>query len=153
MTPEQIQQSRRVLLHEEGVRLKPYQDHLGNWTIGVGRLIGKDIRQFTISERTADQMLLEDMMIAFTAIERIYGRERVAKFTTPRVVALVSMAFQMGEAGLLKFTKMNQAIREGDWETAAEMGRQSLWYREQTPKRAERMMRLLTDNNFEAYQT
>lgn len=152
MTPEQIQQARRVLLREEGVRLQPYKDHLGNWTIGVGRYMGPDLEKFTITESTANQMLIEDMMIAFTALERIYGRERVQKMTTPRIVALLSMAFQMGEAGLLKFTKMNQAVRDGDWEKAREYGAESVWAKQQTPKRADRTLRLLTENNFEAYE-
>lgn len=55
-----------------------------------------------------------------------------------RQLVLVSMAYQLGIAGLLKFHDTLAAVKRGDWEAAAAGMRASLWAR-QTPARAERL--------------
>jgi lysozyme len=54
------------------------------------------------------------------------------------------MMFNMGRPRLSKFKKMNAAVLEGDWKTAAVEGRDSRWY-DQVTNRAERLMKRLEE--------
>lgn len=56
--------------------------------------------------------------------------------------ALANMAYQMGAAGVTRFGRMLAALQVGDRQQAANHALESLWAR-QTPKRAERVARLL----------
>jgi hypothetical protein len=49
------------------------------------------------------------------------------------------MMFNMGRTRLSKFKKMNSALIDGDWKTAAVEGRDSRWHKQVT-NRAERLM-------------
>ena len=58
---------------------------------------------------------------------------------------LIEMAYQMGVGGLLKFRKMLGAIAREDWCEAFKEGKDSLWYRRQTPSRALRVLKPLKE--------
>jgi lysozyme len=55
---------------------------------------------------------------------------------------LCSMAFQLGLAGVRKFTNTLAAMERGDYKAAAQGIRKSLWAR-QTPERVERLAKML----------
>ena len=59
-----------------------------------------------------------------------------------RAEALTNMAFNLGKTKLLKFRKMNAAIRRNEWMEAANQARQSRWYT-QVGKRAVRIVKEL----------
>ena len=60
-----------------------------------------------------------------------------------RQAVLVCMAYQLGVAGLLGFHDMLHACQAGDFVGAAEAGLESVWAKEQSPARAQRLMAML----------
>jgi len=129
--PSLIGQIADDLRRHEGTVLNAYPDHLGYWTIGVGRMIDER-RGGGISEAEAEHLLAND-------IDRIAARlQHEPGFrNSPSEVkrALVNMAFQMGIKGLLGFTNMWRALEQHDYETAATEALDSKWAN-QTPTRA-----------------
>lgn len=125
------------LRREEGVVPHAYQDHLGYWTIGVGRLIDKR-KGGGLSDDEIDYLLRNDV----AKFER-QVREALPwfdKLDAARQGVLLGMAFQMGTAGLLGFKRTLTLIERGDYAGAAASMLQSRWA-QQTPARAMRMAR------------
>lgn len=123
------------LKSEEGTVPHAYQDHLGYWTIGCGRLIDQR-KGGGLSQDEIDYLLRND-------IKRCEGAVREAlpwfgALDEPRQAVLIGMAFQMGPKGLLKFHTTLKLIGTGQYEQAAVNMLKSLWAR-QTPERARRM--------------
>ena len=119
------------LKRHEGLRLHAYQDHLGYWTIGYGRLIDK-ARGGGISETEAETLLENDIDRVASRLQAERGF-RMAPDSVKR--ALVNMGFQLGTGGLLGFSRMWAALERRDYEQAAEEALDSRWA-EQTPNRA-----------------
>jgi lysozyme len=124
-----------MLERDEGRVHHAYQDHLGFWTIGVGRLIDRR-KGGRLTDEEVDFLLANDIK-AKTA-EVAASLPWVVQLNEQRQAVLVSMAFQMGTAGLLKFKNTLAAVRAGDYAAAQRGMLNSLWA-QQTPKRAKRM--------------
>ena len=124
---------REQIKQHEGCVLHAYQDHLGYWTIGYGRLIDER-RGGGISKAEAEQMLTADINRVIGSLEH----EAPALYTFPERVqhALVNMAFQMGVQGVMSFTRMWAALNADDFARAADEALDSRWA-EQTPGRAQ----------------
>ena len=123
------------LRRDEGEVLHAYQDHLGYWTIGIGRLIDKR-KGGGISKDEAVYLLANDISkftLALRARLPFYNRLDEA-----RQGALANMAFQMGIEGLMGFKNTLAMIEDGDYEGAAAGMLNSLWAK-QTPERAARI--------------
>ncbi len=114
----------------EGLRLEPYKDSLGWWTIGWGHWCGEKEPK-SITEEEAGDLFFEDLKIA---------RDRLASFlpdyyrlSSNRLTALLDITFNLAtkwfkwRAG--KFVKYN------DWEAAAREFMDSKWAK-QVGKRA-----------------
>lgn len=128
---------KQMLRRDEGVMATAYQDHLGFWTIGVGRLIDKR-KGGGLSDDEIDYLLDND-------IREKTAQVRAAlpwfdQLNEPRRAVLIAMAFQLGITGLLGFKNTLASVRDERWENAAEGMRQSLWAK-QTPERVRRMAR------------
>ena len=117
----------------EGLRLYPYQDTLGFWTIGYGRCIEKK----GITPQEAEIMLRRDVGEAIARYEDLPADVR-QKCNRARQDVLVSMIFQMGYLGVLKFKRMLGAISAGDFERASKEMFMSKWA-SQTPSRCAEM--------------
>ena len=134
----------RHLIKEEGLKLHPYQCPAGYWTIGVGHLIdcrkgGRlplGIHCFPISEQQARQTLTDDIHKVHTDL--VMNLSYWDSLSKVRQVCLISMAFQMGTNGLLKFKKTLHYIEKGFYDAAAMAMLNSLWA-EQTHNRAARI--------------
>jgi lysozyme len=124
------------LKRDEGVRQVAYQDSLGLWTIGVGRLIDGRKVGAGLRMKEIEQMLLND----------IADREQALRLSLPwfdsldevRQAVLVNMAFQLGVVGLMQFKDTLNRVREGDYAGAAVAMLESKWA-SQTPERAKRV--------------
>jgi len=128
-----IQQLKR----EEGVRASAYQDSLGYWTIGVGRLI--DARKGGgLSEDEIEYLLANDVRQKTAEVRA--ALPWYDGLNDARKAVLVGMAFQMGAAGLLGFRQTLGAVRGERYANAAGLMLQSSWAK-QTPGRANRMAR------------
>ena len=134
-----------VIAFEEGFRAKPYKDSLGYPTIGYGiKLANKNANidnfECEIPEPVA-KLWLED----HASKEEV----KLCKFSwfidQPKDIQdiLISMSYQLGIHGLLKFKKMINALSSNDMETAAFEALDSKWAISDSPKRAKRHARVL----------
>ena len=127
------------LKRQEGWRDHAYQDHLGYWTIGYGRLIDKS-RGGHISKNEGEMLLVNDIRRVLSGV-----RSALPWFDSkPDHVkqALANMAFQMGVAGLMRFRRTLAMVEASDYEAAADNALKSLWAR-QTPRRAQEVTDVL----------
>ena len=113
-----------LLKHHEGVRNFPYLDTAEppNITIGVGR----NLSSRGITAATIEQMLCEDIEIVRKELDSMYPDWK--ELTESRQLVLASMAFNMGGPTLATFSRFFAALRQGDWEKAADEMIQSKWY-------------------------
>ena len=123
------------LLREEGAESCAYQDSLGFWTIGVGRLI--DARKGGGLSNDEIDFLLENDIKTKTR-EVLLALPWMPRLSDPRQAVLIGMAFQMGIGGLLKFKRALGSIEDGQYAEAAVEMLESKWGN-QTPERAYRM--------------
>jgi len=130
-----IEKLTEQLRRDEGESLVAYQDHLGYWTIGVGRLI--DHRKGGGITRDESAMLLaNDIQHILTLLPK-----RIPffhKLDDARKGALCNMAFQMGVGGLMSFATTLDHLSRGEFEKAADAMLFSKWAH-QTPQRAARI--------------
>lgn len=126
---------KRLLRGDEKEVLHAYQDHLGYWTIAVGRLIDKR-KGGGLTPEESEYLLSNDIMRKSQELDR-----RLPWWTglsDARRGVILSMAFQMGVDGLLGFKNTLEAIRTGQYDRAAAGMLNSMWAK-QTPERAKRM--------------
>ncbi len=130
---------RRLLIEEEGRVPHAYQDHLGYWTIGVGHLIDER-KGGRLPEHIIDALLEYDMDEKIGQARTLAGFDQLNEV---QQAVIISMVFQLGINGVKGFRNMCAALAMGDAKTAAAHGRDSKWWRQDTPRRAERQMRML----------
>ena len=126
----------RQLRGDEGERPCVYQDHLGYFTLGVGRLVDSRKPGAGLRPDEITYLLNNDIDDRIEALTR-----RLPWFQDlddARRGVLVAMAFQMGVDGLLKFKNTLALVMTGKYDEAADAMLQSLWAK-QTPGRADRL--------------
>lgn len=132
-----------LVQYEEGFREKPYLCSEGYPTVGTGIRIGPkgaDLKnyEFTVP-REVDavwlQYKLNECMRGMLSNERISRAINV--LDEARTAVLVSMAYQMGVAGLAQFKNTLYLVETKQFEEAATAMLDSRWAR-QTPNRAKR---------------
>jgi lysozyme len=133
----------KQLEEEEGFRAQVYQDSLGYWTIGIGRLVDPTVEGSGISRDEALVLLGTDIRETEEKLDKALPWWRELSEIRQRV--LISMCFNLGLNGLLGFRNTLPAIQRGDWETAARGMENSLWYR-QTKNRAKRLVMMMRTN-------
>lgn len=131
---------------DEGEVLTAYQDHLGFWTIGVGRLIDKR-KGGGISPDESAYLLNNDVQRRDQALRGLYPW--FAMMNEPRQAALLNMSFQLGLGGLAGFPKMLASLRDEKWAEAESHALDSAWAKSQTPARAKRVARQLRTGEWE----
>jgi len=119
--------ARTILKRDEGSNALPYRDTLGNWTIGVGHLIGSDLEHLILNERAIDALLDDDIATAWQSVINIFGETALNNWLPARQHAVLNLAFNLGETRLRKFHKAIEAIQSEDWNRAAEELKDSLW--------------------------
>lgn len=129
----------KELRRDEGVVPFAYQDHLGYWTIGVGRLIDKR-KGGGLSDAEIDFLLSNDIdRFEKQLIDALpwYGR-----LDEVRQRVLVNMAFNLGIGGLLGFKNTLAMIERGDYAGAAKGMLASKWAG-QVGERAKRLATMM----------
>jgi lysozyme len=135
---------------DEGVEYVIYNDHLGYPTFGVGHLVLESDEEFgravgtPVDEERVRACFERDLDTAISECNTLYGEGNFGELPDTVQQILVNMMFNMGRPRLSKFKKMNAAVLEGDWKTAAVEGRDSRWY-DQVTNRAERLMKRLEE--------
>lgn len=120
----------------EGWKRHAYQDSLGFWTIGCGRLVDASKPGSGLSDDEIEYLLDND--IADKTLEVMEALPWARTLNEPRQAVLIGMAFQMGLKGLLGFRSMLRALQDEHYADAAEHMRQSRWHT-QTPNRVNRL--------------
>jgi lysozyme len=134
--------AKKMLLVDEGLRLKPYRCTAGRLTIGYGH----NLDDMGISQAVADMMLQEDLQIAEKACRRIFP-ELYDSWGENRRLGWINLAFNLGYNRLMQFRNTLRAARIEDW-TEVENGlRGSLWFK-QVGKRAERVIGMICYERF-----
>ena len=95
------------LRRDEGVVSHAYQDSLGFWTIGVGRLVDRR-RGGGLSEAEIDLLLSNDVERVQAAVEAKLPWSRGLSPARRRV--LLNLAFNLGVEGLLGFRRTLKAV-------------------------------------------
>ena len=129
----------KALRQEEGYRRFAYEDSVGFATVAIGRCIAEG-HGYGIDEDEAMWLLGRD-------IERV-AKDCEGAFNFWNDVSnniretLIMLVFQMGLAGVQRFSKMLHAIETADWPESAVQLLDSR-FATQTPARAKRMAKRL----------
>lgn len=136
-----VERLQNDLIHDEGLKLDPYTDTLGNLTIGVGHLmsadgrekaeevIGRKIGSGSITRAEALEILQSDIAEVVAELSKENFWPLVSQYEV-RSRALVNMTFNLGLSKLFHFTNMIAALLKSDWEKAAAEMEHSLWAHE-----------------------
>ena len=114
----------------EGYRSIPYKDTKGNWTVGIGHLIGKNghIKKSQYTHTEIIELFNKDLDIAQKDARKLFKSfDRQPKNIK---LVLVSLSFNLGYNRLSKFIRFRAAIDKGDYKTAAKELKDSLWYKQ-----------------------
>ena len=118
--------AKRMIKENEGLRLKKYNDSLGNPTIGYGHLVKPDSKiPDTISKAYADQLFEKDYRYHKQAAQSIPGYD---KMSLQQKAAMIDLTFNMGPQWYQEFPLMMAAIQRGDYKTAGAELKNSLYY-------------------------
>ena len=138
----------RLLIRDEGYRRSVYADSLGFWTVGIGRCV--DARKGGgITQSEAFSLLRNDLGAKSAALDAAIPWWKA--LDPVRRAVLLSMAYQMGSAGLLGFRNTLRAIEEGRYADAATTMMTSRWAT-QAPLRASRLADAMRTGSEGAFQ-
>lgn len=127
-----------LLIHHEGVRLKPYRDTTGHTSIGVGR----NLTDKGISEEECAELFKNDLEDAVNRANETFPW--LKKLCETRRNVIYSMVFNLGIAGVRSFKCMIAAIEKEDYILASAEMLDSKWAKQVTSRAIElsEMMRL-----------
>lgn len=118
-------------------------------SIDIGRNFHPD--NVTITPQECEDLFNRDVSIVLNEINKYALLSTVyRKMSEPRKMALINMCFQMGTGGVAKFKKMLTLLNQGRYKEAGIEAKDSDWY-DQTTDRAERVIKVLINNNFLSY--
>ena len=138
-----IEQLRKQLELDEGVKYEIYNDHLGYATFGVGHLVLESDPEYgselgtSISESRVIEAFEQDCENVLRDCNILYENFDDLPEEVQQIVA--NMMFNMGRPRLSKFKGMKRGVDAEDWNAAADEMVDSAWYRQVT-NRAERLV-------------
>ena len=138
-----IEQLRKELERDEGVKYEVYHDHLGYPTFGIGHLITDDDPECgasvgaEVSSDRVQEAFETDVETVLSDCERLYVQFEHLPEEVKLIVA--NMMFNMGYTRLSKFKGMKRCVDARDWEWAADEMVDSKWYKQVT-RRADRLV-------------
>jgi lysozyme len=133
-----LQKVTTMLVRDEGEVLHAYQDQLGYWTIGIGRLIDKR-RGGGLTRDEARYLLANDIRKCDNHAKKYPW---YMTLDDNRKAVIVGMIFQLGTAGFDAFKNTIAEIAAGRFDEAARRMLASKWA-EQTPQRARRYAEII----------
>lgn len=136
-----LEEFKQELEKDEGRVKHAYQDSLGYWTIGVGRLIDKRLGG-GLRDDEINYLLNNDVEEAHVTAQKLV--KNFDDLTSNRKAVILHLAFNLGYTKLVKFVNTLKAVNEGRWEDAARGMENSLWYR-QVGDRSKRLVKLMRE--------
>jgi lysozyme len=118
----------------EGCVAKIYLDSEGLETFGIGHLVTKKDPEYgkpvgtPVSQRRVAQAFSEDLGTAINECIKIFPE--IDDYPEPVQRVLVNMTFNLGRPRLSKFKNMIAAVKDHDWDVAADEMIDSRWYRQ-----------------------
>ena len=139
-----IDQLRKTLKVDEGVKNEIYLDHLGLPTCGIGHLITEDDPEHGlevgthIDDERVNELFDQDVQVTLGECRLLYNDFDDLPEEAQQIIA--NMMFNMGRPRLSRFHKMKQAVDGRDWIEAGNQMMDSRWYKQVTT-RADRLVR------------
>ena len=139
-----IEQLRKELEVDEGVKYEIYNDHLGYPTFGIGHLVvGSDPEHeqpvgTPVSEDRVVEAFNEDVENVLSDCNILY--DDFDDLPEEAKLIIANMMFNLGRPRLSNFKNMKVAVTERDWNKAADEMIDSAWYK-QVPNRAGRLVK------------
>ena len=140
---EEVKQ--RIKKHE-GFRDTVYSDSLGFATIGYGHLVlptDNFVEGVTYPKEQLEVLFDKDFQIAFTSANELLDGLDVNHIVKG---VIIEMCFQLGKPRVMKFKKMWAAIRNNDFDEAANQMIDSAWHK-QTTSRCESLAATMRGSN------
>jgi len=138
-----IEQLRKELEVDEGVKYEIYNDHLGYPTFGIGHLVRDTDPEAgaalgtPISEDRVIEAFNEDVETVLGDCAILY--DDFDELPEEAQLIIANMMFNLGRPRLSKFKGMKAGVDARDWKKAADEMIDSAWYR-QVPNRAGRLV-------------
>lgn len=134
----------KIIKLDEGFREKPYYDHLGYPTIGYGyRIPGTKqhdpLPPITMTRQAADELLPKKINEVTSQLSKNDFSKIFPRLNEVRQAVIISIAFQVGVYGLLKFKDMRKGLAADDYHRAADEIIDSAAWRD--PKTRDRFQR------------
>jgi lysozyme len=132
------------LADDEGIKYELYLCSENHLTGGIGHLItewdadyyGKPIG-YPVPNEQVNTWFEKDIDVTINDCKIIF--EEFDSLPEEAQLVIANMCFQLGRPRLSKFKKFIAAVKEQDWERAADEMKDSRWYK-QTTARAERLI-------------
>ena len=135
----------RLIMQQEGTgpyhdgHFYPYVDSVGKHTIGYGH----NLEAKGIPESIAMQLLMADLADAIQDVQSVCSV--YDQLSRPRQLVMVSLAFNLGRAGLSKFVRFLGAIHSSNWDEAADELLNSK-AAQQAPGRYQQLAKMMREN-------
>ena len=134
-----LEAMKEEIKQEEGFSNKVYFDILGYGTIGFGHLVtplDKFKEGVVYDNKELEKVFEYDFQIAYQD-----GMDLTKDLDIPDEAKeiVIHMCFQMGKPKVSKFKKMFEALRNKRYDIASTEMLDSLWHKQHTPARAERL--------------
>jgi lysozyme len=142
MTEEEDAELLSELEADEGIRRAAYQDSLGFWTIGIGRLIDGR-RGGGLSDAEIRYLAMNDLARVDSDLDRHIPWWRALAPVRRRALRNLcfNMGFGDGKRGLSSFKNTLAALQAGDFDRAADGLAGSRWARQVQASRSGRIIR------------
>ena len=138
-----IEQLRKELEVDEGVKYEIYNDHLGYPTFGIGHLVRDTDPEAgaalgtPVSEDRVIEAFNQDVETVLSDCNILY--DDFGDLPEEAQLIIANMMFNLGRPRLSKFKGMKAGVDARDWKKAADEMVDSAWYR-QVPNRAGRLV-------------
>lgn len=135
----------KLIMQQEGTgpyrdgHFYPYVDSVGKSTIGYGH----NLEAKGIPESIATQLLMADLADAIQDVQHVCSVYE--QLSRPRQLVMVSLAFNLGRAGLVKFVRFLGAIHSNQWDEAADELLNSK-AAQQAPGRYQQLAKMIREN-------
>ena len=132
------------IANDEGVKYEIYRCSEGYPTGGIGHLITEWDEEYyekpigtKIPHEQVDDWFAKDIAVTIEDCKIIF--EEFDSLPQEAQLVIANMCFQLGRPRLSKFKNFIAAVKDQDWDRAADEMKDSRWYK-QTTARAERLI-------------
>lgn len=134
---------RKSLVLFEGVRLKPYREKNGDWTVGIGHNLTahRETVKPSYSKDEVSAFFNRDLAASLRAARQLV--EGFDELPDPAKEVVVHLIFQTGPTGFSRFKNFRLSISKRMWNSAATELWDSQWFRQTPAPRANWALRNL----------